>query len=75
MTQPPRTRAQIVAEIEAERQQLAASLGRLRRSRCEATAKVKRTAPIVGAVVAFGGFLATKGFLGTLRYAWRRIRR
>jgi hypothetical protein len=75
MTEPPRTRAQIVAEIEAERRQLVTALGRLKRNRREVASKAKRTVPIIGAVVAVGGFFVTSAFLATLRFLWRRVRR
>ena len=74
MTQPPRTREQIAAEIEQERQALAGAVGALRKSGGEVAAKAKRMAPLAGLIVAVGGFFATKAFLGTLRLIWRRFR-
>lgn len=74
MTQPYRTREQIAAEIETERQALAGAVGALRRSGGDVKAKAKKTVPIVGLVVAIGGFLVTSAFLATLRLLWRRIR-
>lgn len=74
MTQPPRTREQIAAEIETERVQLVAAVGQLKQSGGEVAAKAKHTLPIVGVVVAIGGFLATSAFLATLRFLWRRVR-
>jgi hypothetical protein len=75
MTEPYRTREQIAAEIETERQGLLTAIGALRKSRDEAASKAKKTIPIVAVIVAVGGFLVTSAFLATVRFLWRRVAR
>jgi hypothetical protein len=74
MTQPYRTRDEIAAEIEQERQALAGAIGALRKSGDEVAAKAKKTAPIAAVIVAIGGFLVTSAFLASVRLIWRRLR-
>jgi hypothetical protein len=74
MTQPYRTRDEIAAEIDQERQALAGAIGALRKSGDEVAAKAKKTAPIAAVIVAIGGFLVTSAFLASVRLIWRRLR-
>ncbi len=73
-TPPPRTKEQITADIEMERQRLVGAVDELRSGAGGVATKAKRAIPVVAAVVALGGFLATSAFLATLRFVWRRFR-
>ncbi len=72
-----RTQAQIQSDLAAEREQLAVSVGHLRKSLGEATniaGKLKSNLPAVAAGAASVGFVLAGGVGATMRYFARRGR-
>jgi hypothetical protein len=79
MTAPTGTRtpAQIRAELEAEREQLAGAAERLRAAIADAasvTAKLRAKLPLVAGGAALAGFVLAGGIGATMRYFARRGR-